>query len=299
MDDREKIVADLRARYGADLPVLDRLPSHAELASERSHIEFIAGALGFQRGMLKTWRGRIVAVIVIPATFSGFLSFWGPKLEVAYEFASPYIQSIAATSAHLTDNLIAFGDLPDPSSPLRSGDSTIVASLVPEFQSLNQPKLSGNHSTATLTLWRISRKLYPALSSARIGGRWTSSGHNVVYTADSPLGAIEEVAFYLRRFATQVGGPISTSDYLLHRISATGAVHVSDIELPNEKTDVDWSRSRRIGDQWLAESRSPIFAYPSSFASNGFNYVLNMDHKDLLTRVEDSFRINPLAELSI
>lgn len=298
MNDRDKIVFDLRARYGEEVPVLDRLPDNQEIARKRSRLEFLAGALGYQRGMWKTWDGRILALIVIPATMSGYMTFWQPKVEAALTYAAPYVSSVQHAALELSNNLIGFGSPPDPNAPLDKSGDLIAAILAPNVTSPNRLDIRTGLSTASLVLWRITSMVHPPLDGqgARlIGGRWNSPGRLVLYTADSALGAIDEVMFYRKRAARELNAPPTMAQLLLHKIHAEGAVQLADKPFTDEGID-DWSQSRALGDRWFDESNSPILAYPSTFAPNGYNFVLNLTHPGLHMKVESSYPIEmPVA----
>jgi hypothetical protein len=96
------------------VPVLDRFPDSSEIVRKRSRSEFLVGALGYQRGMWKTWDGRLLALIVIPATLSGYMTFWQPKIEAALDYAAPYVSSVQEAAIELSNNFVAFGKLPNP-----------------------------------------------------------------------------------------------------------------------------------------------------------------------------------------
>ena len=293
MGDRDKVIADLRERYGSDVPVLDQLPTKAEVADRRSRLEFWTGALGYQRGMWRTWDGRLLALIVVPAAIAGHLTFWAPKIEAALEYAEPYVVALREYGLDLKDEFVAFGKLGDAGGPIRDQTGEIIASLAPEVRSLNAPL---GVVTASLTLWRVTRRIYPPLegSGSKVaGGRWTSPGRAVVYAADSPLGAIDEVMFYLRKAGVS-DRHIDTADYVLHRIAATGSVEFSPLKLTDEKDAIDWRASRKVGDDWLSRREHPIFAYPSSFAPGGFNYVLDVGHPELVAQVIDTIPLGGL-----
>ena len=152
MSDRERVISDLRKHFGHDVPILDHVPK-SDRKTGPTRLEFWAGAVGYQRGMLKTWDGRLLALIVIPAAFAGHLSFWAPKFQTAYDFAEPYIESIEKAVLPLTDNVVAFGDFPDPTRPLELGLGQTIAAIVPEVASAN---IVGNGDTASkLIAWRI------------------------------------------------------------------------------------------------------------------------------------------------
>ena len=292
--DKERIIADLRKKYGADLPVLTEMPSAKEVAENKSRIEFWTGALGYQRGMWKTWDGRLLALIVIPAVIAGHLSFWGPKFETAYEYAEPYIESVQEAALELSDNLLAFGGLPNANQPIDRQYDGPIAALLPEIRPLNTIQLTSDEKFGSLTVWRVTRSNFPPIDGGATkvhGGRWSPPGWPVVYTADSPLGALDEVVFYLRKQSAQTGQEILIEDLTMHRIEVEGTIELAATDFTDVNDHTDWTSTRRIGLQWLESGSSPIFAYASSFSPSGYNYILDLSNTDLSVRVVESFPI--------
>ena len=124
------------------------------------------------------------------------------------------------------------------------------------------------------------------------GSRWNSPGRLVLYTADSPLGAIDEVMFYRKRALRDIDAPRKSVQLALHKIRASGAVQLADVAFEDERTAWDWSGSRFVGDQWFDDAQSPILAYHSTFAPNGFNFVLNLRHPALSMQLQSSYSID-------
>lgn len=295
MNDREKIIFDLQARYGEEVPVLDRLPDSEEIVRKRSRLEFLAGALGYQRGMWNTWDGRLLALIVIPATLSGYMTFWQPRIEAALDYAAPYVSSVQEAAIELSHSFVAFGKLPTPDVPLDRAGYTVAAMLAPDVTSPNRIDPGPGLTAAALVLWRITQLHSSPLDgrgAQMFGSRWNSPGRLVLYTADSPLGAIDEVVFYRKRASRDIGFPSKSVQLALHKIRASGAVQLAEVAFEDERTGRDWSRSRFIGDQWFDDAQSPILAYRSTFAPNGFNFVLNLTHRTLSMQLQSSYPID-------
>ena len=129
--------------------------------------------------------------------------------------------------------------------------------------------------------WRIvkSRFADDVLSgegARRYGGRWTSPGLPVVYTAEHASLAVLEVLVNL-------GSPRVLGAYVILSVDFEEAMirRVQADELP-----AGWRASpplqalREIGDTWLRSKASAVLGVPSAVLPMESNYLLNPVHAD-------------------
>ena len=107
------------------------------------------------------------------------------------------------------------------------------------------------------------------------GGRWNSPGRRVVYTsATLSLAALETLvhlspAVPLRYAAFQV----EFDDNLIETVAAASLRKGWRAEPPG-------IASMRIGDSWIAKSRTAVLAVPSVIVPGENNYLINVSHPD-------------------
>ena len=140
-------------------------------------------------------------------------------------------------------------------------------------------------------VYRVGKRrhpLYDPEGARRVGGRWTSPGIPVIYTAEHYATAILEI--------------------LVHRghLALPGAHHAMAIFVPDdlriERFDPaafpGWalegsSVARAYGDAWYASARSPVLAVPSVPGQPvEWNLIVNPSHAD-------APRIRPLDPFDI
>ena len=123
-------------------------------------------------------------------------------------------------------------------------------------------------------LWRISN--HPDLQGKgglRASARWHSKGHEIVYCAEAPTGALLEALVHLE---------VESVEALPKRYQLLRIAHPDDVpleEVPLAALPPDWKRrtllTRSIGDAWLAAGRSAALRVPSAVAPHAFNVLLN------------------------
>jgi RES domain-containing protein len=124
-----------------------------------------------------------------------------------------------------------------------------------------------------MRVWRLTRRRLADLSgegARRHGGRWTSPGRPVVYTAQSAALALLEVLVHL-----DLGPGLLPSDYVLMEIDAPDDLRVLRT---GARAALDFETSRRIGDAWIAAGLEPVLALPSVIVPRETNYLLNPRH---------------------
>jgi RES domain-containing protein len=131
------------------------------------------------------------------------------------------------------------------------------------------------------TAWRIvkSARASDAFDGegARIhGGRWSSPGTAIVYTAQSESLAALELLVHLQ--ASHLLASYSS-------ISATFDEALIEVMSPTA-LPADWrsypapAALAQIGDSWAAERRSAILQVPSAVVPNEMNFLVNPAHAD-------------------
>lgn len=131
----------------------------------------------------------------------------------------------------------------------------------------------------TFSAWRIVKARHAASAflgegAEAYGGRWTSPGGRVVYTAGSASLAMLEMLVHLHSaeiLKRYVLFKVSFSDSLIEEIDAD--------EMP-----ANWRKSpppaalQRLGDAWLAAGKSAVLRVPSAVVPTESNYLLNPAH---------------------
>ena len=131
------------------------------------------------------------------------------------------------------------------------------------------------------TSWRFTKEKYAGKAfdgeGARSqGGRWSSPGTRVVYTAGSQSLAILEILVHLQQ-----------AEFLASYV-------VFEVEFPEKIVEVvdpaslpkNWRVSPvphadlAIGDRWIRNGSSAVLRVPSVIVSSEFNYLINPAHKD-------------------
>lgn len=131
-----------------------------------------------------------------------------------------------------------------------------------------------------LSAWRIipalhARDAFVGEGAVRHGGRWNSRGRAVVYTSEhKSLAALEALAHVdPTRPLRYVAIKIEFAESLLERLPAA--------QLPSDWQRLPFSEAtRNLGDAWLVEARSAVFAVPSVIIPEELSFLLNPAHPD-------------------
>jgi RES domain-containing protein len=124
-------------------------------------------------------------------------------------------------------------------------------------------------------LWRISNHAdLSGEGGRRASARWHTAGRPVVYLTSSPAAALVEVLVH----GLTLDELPDTYQWLEIDVEA-GARTERASTLP-----LDWpqdiSRSRAIGDAWLARGATPLLEVPSAVVPKTRNYLFNPRHRD-------------------
>lgn len=126
------------------------------------------------------------------------------------------------------------------------------------------------------TLYRISN--YRDLSGTGgmlASGRWHHRGRPVVYTAETPSGALLETLVHL-----EVDPEDMPDNYQMLRIALPEDVSLIECEELPDDWYLDQEMTRELGDQWLEERRSLLLRVPSVLAPDTYNVLFNPLHEE-------------------
>jgi RES domain-containing protein len=124
---------------------------------------------------------------------------------------------------------------------------------------------------------KYSSSAYDGKGAFLYGGRWSSPGTRVVYTASSLSLAALEILVNLQDRDMLDEYEFIAADIELDMIQKVGEIH----RLPP-----DWRISpspleiQRIGDDWARSKDSVVLEVPSSIIPQESNYLLNPEHPD-------------------
>lgn len=133
-----------------------------------------------------------------------------------------------------------------------------------------------------MIVYRLAKGKYhsdlPGKGAELYGGRWNSKGVAMLYTSQSRALAFAEVAIHL-----PMG--IVPKNYFLISINipdTAGIIKLADAEMPPDWHSNPHSFStQKIGDQFIAESRSLILQVPSAVVPGDFNFLINPAHPQI------------------
>ncbi|MBX2967706.1 MAG: RES domain-containing protein [Cyclobacteriaceae bacterium] len=105
------------------------------------------------------------------------------------------------------------------------------------------------------------------------GGRWNSKGRHAIYTSESNLLAVLEVA--VRIPLTKI-----SADYIMVSIVVPDSPKIFIPKLSKHwNTNKNYAQS--VGDNFLKANEFLLMKVPSALMNNTFNYLINPNHKDL------------------
>jgi RES domain-containing protein len=141
-----------------------------------------------------------------------------------------------------------------------------------------------------LRLWRICKRKYaPTAFSGeganRVGGRWNSPGHRIVYTsATLSLAALE----------TFVHMEVEDMGTMLAYVRADVPTEVKIDRLEISQLPSNWrqipapSALADIGNRWFTSGKTAILAVPSAIMPIEYNYLVNPSHPDFAKFILES-----------
>ena len=129
-----------------------------------------------------------------------------------------------------------------------------------------------------MELFRITRSKYIADLSGKgayeRGGRWNSTGHFTLYTAQSRSLAMVESLVYLSDLPPENEYKVA----ILYLPDDTFVQTVDIQQLRNSWRD-DQRYTRQFGDSWLKSQSSLLLRVPSVIVKSEYNYIVNPQHK--------------------
>jgi RES domain-containing protein len=134
----------------------------------------------------------------------------------------------------------------------------------------------------SLSLWRISKRKYADTAfngegARRVGGRWNSRGHGMVYTSGTLSLAALEVFVHME---------VEDALAMLACIRVEVPVEVKIDYLDMAQLPVDWRNIpapavlAEMGDRWFKSGATAILAVPSVVIPVEYNYLVNPLHSD-------------------
>ena len=134
-----------------------------------------------------------------------------------------------------------------------------------------------------MRVYRLSKRKYrddlSGIGSEGSGSRWNSKGTRIIYTSDSMALSVLEVYVHVRFFIPD--------DFLLLHIEVPDTLKITPIQdkmLPMDWRNFPYSTSTQIiGDEFVAQRRSPILRVPSAIIPGEYNYLINPLHPDIKT----------------
>ena len=127
-----------------------------------------------------------------------------------------------------------------------------------------------------MTLWRISN--HATLDGAgglRAAGRWHTRGARIVYCAQNPASALLEILVHAEIAIEDI--PVA---FRWLEIDAPDSVAVETVDpgLLGPAWRSQPAATRRLGDHWLAASRSALLRVPSAIVPETWNVLINPLH---------------------
>ena len=292
---------EARRRYDSSVEIRDSLPSPEEVLSRKSFLERAVQSIGGQEWMWKTTKGKILAVIVLPAGVFSVADFWANGIQTAFEYAQPYIGLLDQLDLPTRPNFVFFSDSKIDGFPLPPGEQRKAALIAPRVR-LPEPTLSGISNVHELSLWRISRLAefatgdrfpYTNPRSNELAAkehlefvlrstnqhpgsntRWYSSEFStgVLYATDDPLIALDEIIRY-QGAAHSIDASMHQDRYLVYEIIVSGTIERAPAFGPSPNTD--WAASQAFGNAWIESKRTDMLSMGSDLGGDRGMYLIN------------------------
>jgi len=125
-----------------------------------------------------------------------------------------------------------------------------------------------------ITKQRYAANAFDGNGAALAGGRWSSPGVRVVYSAGTIALAALEMLVHLEHTA-----PLAA--YVIFTCTFDDSLVIDPSTLPN-----DWNRvpltsdTQQIGNRWIHRASSAVLRVPSAVVAEESNYLLNPQHRD-------------------
>lgn len=134
-----------------------------------------------------------------------------------------------------------------------------------------------SRSEKHLTTFRISdsrHRIFDGAGAYLHGARWTSAGRRVIYAAETYAGAMLEILVHL-----ELDSLGSTHNWIEIRIPRTVPMEeVGPEQIPGWNSR-DMLSSRKYGDEWYRQGRTPVLLVPSVLTAGiERNVLINQEH---------------------
>lgn len=115
------------------------------------------------------------------------------------------------------------------------------------------------------------------------GGRWNTKGRPVLYT--SSCGALAALEFLAHVEEDEIPDPM-----VLLRIEVPDAYFTNE-HMDQARIPADPSHFKKLGDEWLTESKKPLLRLPSLLVPDQWNLLINLQHAlASLIKIRDTTR---------
>jgi RES domain-containing protein len=140
---------------------------------------------------------------------------------------------------------------------------------------------------------QFSKKPLDGEGAYRFGGRWSSAGVRLAYTA-------EHLSLAVLEYFVHIDADDAPRD--LVAVAADIPASVSRIKVAEKRLPADWRRSpappslAAIGDGFVSAGRAAILIVPSALAPAESNWLNNPGHPDMAkirVRPSETFRYDP------
>ncbi len=228
--------------------------------------------------MWKDWKGRLLAIIFLPPAMAGPFNYWYPKVKLAYEYSTPYIQAAGEAVEEFSSEFIVFSDSASPFAGTCDDADQLI--LCPQPVYTGPAFSSGLVYHGRLRLYRIVKNRYasdPLASASHLfDGRWHSAGSHVLYTATDMVQAVGELMSAMPD-EIRDNGQFS----LIEMVASGSAVSIPAENIPGFLTNTtNTVATRNLGDHWVSSQQSLMLFVPSLLQPDKVNVVLNRSHPD-------------------
>ncbi len=132
-----------------------------------------------------------------------------------------------------------------------------------------------------MEVYRLSGKRWAdqlsGKGAALRGGRWNSTGTEIIYTAENRSLAMAEVAVHFSL------GTVPT-DYMIVTIVIPDDITIKVVQIEDLPNNWDYfpyiSATQYLGNQFINENKYGLLKIPSAITRGDFNILINPFHKD-------------------